>query len=212
MFHSRVSLHHGITVSISIHLVALFICDLFVWISYSIQYITIGASCWTLVSLHLDIFQVIGGQLRCLMGKWWNNCTQYHNHQYHPVPPSTTMYCFLLHWNAHPSHCFELFCNANLTLTLWRVIFLCCTSVNCIVLYHLRCIIVLGCIVLLFVQLCSNRSLFHSSTRLINKLAKARKMRKPPGTLGLKKFGPGKLWVKKVWAQNVEQVEEKQRV
>ena len=24
----------------------------------------------------------------------------------------------------------------------------------------------------------------------INKLAKARKMRKPPGTLGLKKFGP----------------------
>ena len=29
----------------------------------------------------------------------------------------------------------------------------------------------------------------------INKLAKARKMRKPAGTLGLKKFGPGKLWV-----------------
>ena len=35
----------------------------------------------------------------------------------------------------------------------------------------------------------------------VNKLAKARKMRKPPGTLGLKKFGPGKFWVKKVWAQ-----------
>ena len=32
---------------------------------------------------------------------------------------------------------------------------------------------------------------------IINKLAKARKMRKPPGTLGLKKFGPGKIWVKK---------------
>ena len=30
-----------------------------------------------------------------------------------------------------------------------------------------------------------------------NKLAKARKMRKPAGTLGLKKFGPGKLWVTK---------------
>ena len=36
-----------------------------------------------------------------------------------------------------------------------------------------------------------------------NKLTKARKMRKPPGTLDLKKFGPGKLWVEKVWAQNV---------
>ena len=24
-----------------------------------------------------------------------------------------------------------------------------------------------------------------------------------PGTLGLKKFGPGKLWVKKVWAKNI---------
>ena len=32
----------------------------------------------------------------------------------------------------------------------------------------------------------------------INKLAKARKIRKSPGTLGLKKFGTGKLWVKKV--------------
>ena len=28
-----------------------------------------------------------------------------------------------------------------------------------------------------------------------NKLAKARKMRKPPGKLSLKKFGPGKIWV-----------------
>ena len=39
----------------------------------------------------------------------------------------------------------------------------------------------------------------------INKLAKARKMRKPPGTLGLIFFGPGKalgqksFWVKKVF-------------
>ena len=32
-----------------------------------------------------------------------------------------------------------------------------------------------------------------------NKLAKARKMRKPPGKLSLKKFGLGNLWVKKVW-------------
>ena len=32
-----------------------------------------------------------------------------------------------------------------------------------------------------------------------NKLAKARKTRKLPGTLGSKKFGPGKLWVEKVW-------------
>ena len=30
-----------------------------------------------------------------------------------------------------------------------------------------------------------------------NKLAKARKMRKPPGALSLKKFGPGNIWVKK---------------
>ena len=44
-----------------------------------------------------------------------------------------------------------------------------------------------------------------------NKLAKARKMRKSPGTLGLKKFRPGKFWVEKVWAQNVEKVEEKSR-
>ena len=36
-----------------------------------------------------------------------------------------------------------------------------------------------------------------------NKLAKARKTRKSPRTLGLKKFGPGKLRVKKVWAQNI---------
>ena len=44
-----------------------------------------------------------------------------------------------------------------------------------------------------------------------NKLAKARKMRKPPGTLRLKKFGPGKFWVEKVWAQHIEKVEEKLR-
>ena len=31
---------------------------------------------------------------------------------------------------------------------------------------------------------------------LYNKLAKARKTCKSPGTLGLKKFGPGKLWEK----------------
>ena len=36
-----------------------------------------------------------------------------------------------------------------------------------------------------------------------NKLAKARKTRKSPGTLGLKNFGPGKLWDKKVWARNI---------
>ena len=34
-------------------------------------------------------------------------------------------------------------------------------------------------------------------------------MHKLTGTLGLKKFGPGKFWVKKVWAQNIEKVEEK---
>ena len=34
-------------------------------------------------------------------------------------------------------------------------------------------------------------------------------MRKPLGALGLKKFGPGKFWVKKVWAQHIEKVEEK---
>ena len=33
-----------------------------------------------------------------------------------------------------------------------------------------------------------------------NKLAKARKTRTSPSMLGLKKFGLGKLWVKKVWA------------
>ena len=35
-----------------------------------------------------------------------------------------------------------------------------------------------------------------------NKLAKARKMRKPPGKLGLKKFGPCKIWVENVSTQN----------
>ena len=35
-----------------------------------------------------------------------------------------------------------------------------------------------------------------------NKLAKARKMRKLPGTLVLKKFGPDEIWVKNVWTQN----------
>ena len=38
--------------------------------------------------------------------------------------------------------------------------------------------------------------------KIENKLAKARKMRKPPGTLSLKKFGLGNLWVEKVWTQN----------
>ena len=33
----------------------------------------------------------------------------------------------------------------------------------------------------------------------LNKLAKARKTRTSPSTLGLKKFGLGKLWVKKVF-------------
>ena len=36
-----------------------------------------------------------------------------------------------------------------------------------------------------------------------NKLTKARKTPKSPATLGLEKFGPGKLWVEKVWAQNI---------
>ena len=36
-----------------------------------------------------------------------------------------------------------------------------------------------------------------------NKLAKARKTRKSPRTLGFKKFGPGKLRVENVWAQNI---------
>ena len=36
-----------------------------------------------------------------------------------------------------------------------------------------------------------------------NKLAKAWKMRKPAGTLGISLFGPGKLWFKKVCAQNM---------
>ena len=36
-----------------------------------------------------------------------------------------------------------------------------------------------------------------------NKLAKARKTRKSLCTLGFKKFGPGKLLVEKVWAQNI---------
>ena len=39
---------------------------------------------------------------------------------------------------------------------------------------------------------------FHSLFWFTNKVAKARKMRKPPGTLGLKKFGPGRLRVKKI--------------
>ena len=29
-------------------------------------------------------------------------------------------------------------------------------------------------------------------------------MRKPPGTLGLKKFGPGKIWVEMVLTQNTK--------
>ena len=34
-------------------------------------------------------------------------------------------------------------------------------------------------------------------------------MRKLSGTLGLKKFGPGKFGVEEIWAQNIEKVEEK---
>jgi len=36
-------------------------------------------------------------------------------------------------------------------------------------------------------------------------------MRKPPGTLSLKKFRPGKFGVEKIWAQHIEKVEEKLR-
>ena len=36
-----------------------------------------------------------------------------------------------------------------------------------------------------------------------NKLEKEWKTRKSPGTLGLKKFRPGKHWVEKVWAKNI---------
>ena len=43
----------------------------------------------------------------------------------------------------------------------------------------------------------------NDSDILKNKLAKARKTRKSPDTLGLKKFGPGKLWVEKVWSKNM---------
>ena len=40
------------------------------------------------------------------------------------------------------------------------------------------------------------------SITVYNKLAKARKMHKPPDTLGLKKFEPGKLWVANVSTHN----------
>ena len=41
------------------------------------------------------------------------------------------------------------------------------------------------------------------SPRIKNKLAKARKTCKLPGTHSLKKFWPGKVWVEKVWAPNI---------
>ena len=41
----------------------------------------------------------------------------------------------------------------------------------------------------------SSRRILYSISS--NKLAKARKIRKSPGTLGLKKFGAGKLWIEK---------------
>ena len=40
---------------------------------------------------------------------------------------------------------------------------------------------------------------YRFSREIWNKLAKARKTRTSPSTLGLKKFGLGKLWVKKVF-------------
>ena len=46
-------------------------------------------------------------------------------------------------------------------------------------------------------------SIKRSHPFLTNKLAKARMTRKSPSTLGLNKFGPGKLWFEKVWAQNI---------
>ena len=52
-------------------------------------------------------------------------------------------------------------------------------------------------------QLFKTFFLLNDQQSLNNKLAKARKMRKPTGTLSLKFFGPGKLWVKKVLAQNI---------
>ena len=48
----------------------------------------------------------------------------------------------------------------------------------------------------LYTLIWTNKSAIYVKFRVQNKLAKARKMRKPPGTLSLKKFGLGNLWVK----------------
>ena len=73
MFHSTVSRHRGITICISIHL-ALFHLYLFVWnFVDQKRYIRIGAG---RPSLFLSVFQVSVGQLRSLIGKWWNNWSQ----------------------------------------------------------------------------------------------------------------------------------------
>ena len=60
-------------------------------------------------------------------------------------------------------------------------------------------------------QLLMAASVMEFPCTMLNKLAKARKMRKLPGTLGLKNLGTGKFGVKKVRANYIEKVEEKLR-
>ena len=71
-------------------------------------------------------------------------------------------------------------------------------SLMCVIIsLHIpQCIFTLAVLILLF-HFNATTALTRYAIDQINKLAKARKTRTSPNTLGLKKFGLGKLWVKK---------------
>ena len=71
-------------------------------------------------------------------------------------------------------------------------------SLMCVIIsLHIpQCIFTLAVLILLF-HFNATTALTRYAIDQINKLAKARKTRTSPNTLGLKKFGMGKLWSKK---------------
>lgn len=95
--------------------------------------------------LCLSIFQVIGGQLRCLIGKWWNNCTQLSSAVLYSItndriiaPYSIAIYSLLPH---HTLYCCIILYSTILSIANDRII----VALNTTILYlALQC--VLSCV------------------------------------------------------------------
>ena len=90
----------------------------------------------------------------------------------------------------------------------WPFFFKKCIYLNFFV-YHISCLCFLNCTFSKIPPPPPTHFFWEPSVQIffcqlnVKKLAKARKTRKSPATLGLKNIGLGKLWVEKVWAQNI---------